>query len=294
MSKIGEQLLTAINKVMPDTHQALLTAKETPEKYQAFFAARAESSFARFGELDFSDQTVLDVGCGLGANLGYLVELGSHAIIGADISVSQIQATQSVYRKHFPQTAAKIRFLGADASLLPFADDSFDTLVAADTFEHVEDLDGTLRECARVTKPGGKLLVYFPPFYAPWGAHMINWIQMPWCQIFFSEQTILNVARQLEAEGKSINSQLPQETRLNIQSATTIPFVNHITVSYFFKLLKDNPDWQVVKVRLLPPNWRSDGWLSKVVGFLNYFPFLREAFTAKALFILEKSNDMGK
>ena len=288
MSKSGEALLRALNSLMPDSHERLLEAKQDPLTYQQFFAGRSARSFASFGELDLSGWHVLDVGCGLGANIAHLFELGAESVTGLDISVTQAQCTQDMLRENRPELAKRTRFIGADASCMPFAANSFDALVAADTFEHVDELESTLRECARVLKPGGFLYAYFPPFYSPWGAHMVNWIRFPWCQVFFSEETVLNVARQFEAEGKSINSQLPPETRLSLGDGTTIPFVSHLTVKRFREFAEGVDGWRMVTARLLPPNWRTSSFSNKVIQPVNRLPVVQEMFTAKAVFVLQK------
>jgi ubiquinone/menaquinone biosynthesis C-methylase UbiE len=290
MSKIGETLLIALNDLMPDMHSSLLEAKQDSFSYQRFFAARSKSSFSLFGQLDFEEKNVLDVGCGLGANLVHICDLGAKSVTGLDLSLDQARCTQKMMEIHHPELAGKIRFVAADAAWMPFADSYFDALVAADTFEHIDNLEPALAECARVLKPGGYLYAYFPPFFAPWGAHMVNWIRLPWCQIFFSEQTILNVARKLEANNKSINSQLPQETRLDLGSGNIIPFVSHLTIQRFKHAVVRIKNWKIVKEELLPPNWRTKSLRNKLLQPINNIPYIQEMFTAKAVFVIRKND----
>lgn len=50
----------------------------------------------------------------------------------------------------------------ADASRLPFPDESFDLVFHRSVAEHFEEPAGPIRECARVLRPGGKLVFLTP------------------------------------------------------------------------------------------------------------------------------------
>lgn len=67
-----------------------------------------------------------------------------------------------------PESVASIRELveddvhQSDGSTLPFADAEFDRVVVVDMLEHVADEAAFVRELARVTRPGGSLVVNTP------------------------------------------------------------------------------------------------------------------------------------
>ncbi|MBN1876811.1 MAG: class I SAM-dependent methyltransferase [Anaerolineae bacterium] len=283
MGKFSEWLLFTLNRYAPPANRALLAAKSDPNHYRDLLQARSESSFELFGDLNLEGKIVLDVGCGMGSNIKYLYECGARNVVAFDIDLLQLRNTHTAF-----EDDVQVSLLAANAELLPFENDAFDTLVATDTFEHLCDVETVLRECYRVLRPGGEFFLYYPPFYAPWGAHMVNWIRVPWCQVFFSESTIMRVARRLELDGSAINSQLPPETRLDLQDGETIPFVNHLTLRGFREALTCVPGWLITKCRRFPPGWRSKGVLSKVLRVFVSLPLLKEIFTAKAVFVLYK------
>lgn len=58
-----------------------------------------------------------------------------------------------------PTSADMVR---VDMTAMQFADDSFDVLIANHVLEHVADLEGALREVARVLVPGGLAVLQTP------------------------------------------------------------------------------------------------------------------------------------
>ena len=103
---------------------------------------------------------VLDVGTSTGANLRLLRDLGFHAVDGLDFSNEAIRYCRE-------RGLGLVRY--GDVCSMPFADGSFDLLLATDIIEHVDDDAKALGEIARVLRPGGKVLITVPAFAMLWG-----------------------------------------------------------------------------------------------------------------------------
>ena len=100
---------------------------------------------------DLSGTRVLEVGIGDGANVEFFPE--SCALYGNDISSAQLDAC---YQRH--KRPNLMLFLG-QAETLPFRDRVFDHLLSVGGFNYFSNPSGSLREMARVTKPGGRIVV---------------------------------------------------------------------------------------------------------------------------------------
>ena len=98
----------------------------------------------------------LDVGCGGGYLSEELARLGFN-VSGVDPAPASLAAAQS----HAKQSGLTIDYRVAQAESLPFPDGSFDLVTCCDVLEHVQDLDRTLSEIARVLKPGGIFIVRY-------------------------------------------------------------------------------------------------------------------------------------
>lgn len=96
---------------------------------------------------------VLDVGCGVGATPTYLAKKLGCRVVGIDIADAMIaRAQQKVERE---QVKDRVELRAANAQNLPFDDALFDAVIAESVLTFIPDKARAVRECARVTKPGG-------------------------------------------------------------------------------------------------------------------------------------------
>jgi SAM-dependent methyltransferase len=96
---------------------------------------------------------VLEIGAGTGANLG---RYPAHV---TTLTVTEPEpAMVKRLRRHVETLGREVMVLRAPGEDLPFADDTFDTVVSTLTLCTVDDQPRTLREIHRVLRPGGQLL----------------------------------------------------------------------------------------------------------------------------------------
>jgi SAM-dependent methyltransferase len=101
---------------------------------------------------------ILDVGCNQGIFLGLLSE--EMEKYGVDI----VDPTNMVSSFQFRRCDITTGF--------PYPEASFDVVHAAEIIEHLMDTEAFLRECFRVLKPGGKVVVSTPNLH-----YWRNWIE---------------------------------------------------------------------------------------------------------------------
>ena len=137
---------------------------------RAFFACRAATWDAKFGD-DLPayraavaeagigcGAVVIDIGCGTGRALPPLRDAvgRSGTVIALDVTPEMLQAARK------PAAIAGAALVLADARAVPFADGSADAIFAAGLVHHLPDTVAGLRELARVTRPGGLLVLFHP------------------------------------------------------------------------------------------------------------------------------------
>ena len=96
----------------------------------------------------------LDVGCGTGV-LAERLQAAGYTMTGVDPSDGMLE----ILSRRAPHIATST----ASGAALPFADDSFDLVMCVAVMHHVADPDAvytTLREMVRVSRPGGRVLVW--------------------------------------------------------------------------------------------------------------------------------------
>ncbi len=139
---------------------------------QAYGANFTQHGFADMGQLErllaalrpAPGSRMLDVGCGNGAMDAYFASATGAHVTGIDYIPEAIRQAQA--RAEARGQAGQLDFRVAHMERLDFPPDSFDTIIAIDTF-YFADIDETLRRLLSVLAPGGQMgvlyLVSFPP-----------------------------------------------------------------------------------------------------------------------------------
>jgi ubiquinone/menaquinone biosynthesis C-methylase UbiE len=105
-----------------------------------------------------SDWRVLDVGCGGGQTICTLAAMTPDGKVdGVDYSPTSVDVARKTNADWV--TAGRVAIQQASVSHLPFADATFDLVVAVETHYYWPDVPNDLREIYRVLKPGGRVLV---------------------------------------------------------------------------------------------------------------------------------------
>lgn len=98
-------------------------------------------------------ERILDVAAGTGTSSAALTTAGAH-VVAADFSEGMLGVGRA---KHAGNP--DIEFVHADATALPFDDDSFDAVTISFGLRNVADPRGALAEFLRVLKPGGRVVI---------------------------------------------------------------------------------------------------------------------------------------
>jgi len=134
-----------------DTHR-----RKGHRLFAAFWerAVRAESARERATRREVVSAArgrILEVGVGVGANWRYLPD-------GADYTGTEPDAFMRERAQRFAaREQREIRLSDASAEALPFADESFDTVICTLVLCTVPNPDRALAEMRRVLRPGGEL-----------------------------------------------------------------------------------------------------------------------------------------
>ena len=103
--------------------------------------------------LHLRNKIVLDVGSGSFMLPGYVEAMGFKDYVGID-------PIPALNAPNFP-------LLVGLAEMLPFRNDTFDTVILATTLDHVLDINGTVMEIRRVLQPDGEVYFWGALFYDP-------------------------------------------------------------------------------------------------------------------------------
>lgn len=134
-----------------------------PSYLWRFGQERRLSLIARYAPL--TGQAVLDVGCGVGTYLRRFQEL-TPQVFGVDVERERLAEGRA---------AGLANLACARSEALPFPEGTFGVVLLHEVLEHVEDDLLTLAEAYRVTRVGGRIVIFAPNRFFPFETHGIFW-----------------------------------------------------------------------------------------------------------------------
>jgi demethylmenaquinone methyltransferase/2-methoxy-6-polyprenyl-1,4-benzoquinol methylase len=131
-----------------DLLSAVLSFGQDPRWRRALVGALAPPPGAR----------VLDVATGTGMVAAELLaRAASCTVVGLDQSAEMLSAARARFAGEESEVGQRVELVEGEAEALPFADASFDALTFTYLLRYVDDPPATIRELARVVRPGGRI-----------------------------------------------------------------------------------------------------------------------------------------
>jgi SAM-dependent methyltransferase len=112
--------------------------------------------------------TVIDVGCGAGRHAFEAYRRGAD-VVAFDQDAAELRSVETILRAmaetgEAPQ-GASAKVVRGDALNLPYANETFDCVIASEILEHLPADDAAIAELIRVLKVGGTLAVSVPRWF---------------------------------------------------------------------------------------------------------------------------------
>lgn len=275
--KILKGLCLLTNKLFK---KPLVSGRESMENY-------AENEFQKARQVlelykpyhSIEGKYILDIGCGMGGASVYYALNGAKKLIGIDTDEKRINTARSFASF---RDVNNISFGVQNASNLSYESNTFDVIISNDTFEHLYKPDIVMKECYRVLKEGGTLNFTFRPYRGCRGAHLYDYIYIPWCQVFFPEEVLVKIWKEgfkkdWETKKSRSASFSPEEIE-HISTVRDLMHVNMIKISQLKKVITET-DFKIVLYKT---------YASKYFYPLKICPFINEYFIKMVVVVLEK------
>jgi ubiquinone/menaquinone biosynthesis C-methylase UbiE len=111
---------------------------------------------------------VLDVGCGGGRHAFEVYRRGGR-VTACDLDTDELGGVRRMFGAMAAEGQAgagsAAASIAGDATSLPFSENAFDRVIAAEVFEHVLDDQRAMFELCRVLRPGGLAAITVPAFF---------------------------------------------------------------------------------------------------------------------------------
>lgn len=209
------------------------------DRYAEWEFNHAAASLLQFGEFGgIEGKSILDIGCGLGGKSTYYALHGAHRVVGIDSSSERLVVAHRLAKRH---GSDNVLFENKDAADIQSDGIAFDMIVFNDSFEHLNQPEQVLKQCTTMLKPGGTVNIVFPPYKSPWGAHLFLFISIPWPQLLFKDETLLQAWRGYFYNALAENEGIFTDERVamvaNADSVPELCQLNGMTIRNFYRIV---------------------------------------------------------
>jgi len=226
-------------------------------------------------------KALLDVGCGVGTIAVAVAREGAASVTGIDPAEDYIAYARQLAARSGAQD--RVTFRVGSVYALPFVDGSFDGGFAHAVFEHLDDLPAALEEIYRVVNPGAWFVITHDAYHARYGAHLSNFINVPWPQLFFSEKVLTDFWHARRKAFQQRHGLDPEQEPELLRFSDGFGGVNRLSLAQVERCIAESP------FRLL----RAEPYGNER-ALLTAFPFLKKwsrvypYLRGSAVFLLER------
>ncbi|MDN3506532.1 MAG: methyltransferase domain-containing protein [Simkaniaceae bacterium] len=138
----------------------------------------AEGIDFMFKDLPIQGKKALDIGCGLGGVAYHLATKYEMDVTGLEINSWMVKEAE---RNTPAEIKPRLTFvLSTNNASLPFENDSFDIVYSKGVLCHVENKRELFKECHRILKPGGLLVIndWLSPTKGKWGGYVQRLVEL--------------------------------------------------------------------------------------------------------------------
>ena len=214
------------------------------DAYQSWRKSELESQFSdHFSADDIRGRDVVDFGCG-GGELSFLAaEMGAKSVLGLEVDRERYEmAAAAAAASDLP--VRPVFQHSPDTAVVDRPDESADVILCFDVLEHILDYETIIPEWHRILRPGGRVLIWWMPYFHPWGHHVESLVPLPWVHAAFSDRTVINTCARVYDMPEfrpriwdldDAGNKKPNKWR----SMDTLPTLNKLTIRRFETICRD-------------------------------------------------------
>ena len=180
---LGYRILSALGHATDDPKGCTGSAYQEHSKLEILFGPEI------WRRID--GKTVVDVGCGLGAEAIDMARHGARRVVGIDILDRVLETAR---------TAARREGVADRCVFTRNIDQTADVVISVDAFEHYDDPDAMVSAMLKMLNPGGEIFATFgPTWFHPYGGHLFS--VFPWAHLIFTEPALIRWRSDFKTDG---------------------------------------------------------------------------------------------